>query len=197
MFAGLVVNGEKVVTPFEESSSPSQINAAKGSSVRLYWSYSYIGDGPHDGIIKSRYKEQVIGFNSTSQPSIQALAKRSRQNGALKLESPVPAPFSGRAEVISSNSTLVIHNLQYNDSAYQFSSTVKVDIDPGDLARTNEVCLKPIVSLIVTGKKTEPRLIHLTAIINHFIFSHNYCIIYFYMKVRIRMNDLSFKHILV
>ena len=49
---------------------------------------------------------------------MQALTKRTGVNCALSLESPVPAPFHGRTEVLSSNSTLVIHNLQYNDSIY-------------------------------------------------------------------------------
>ena len=153
MFTELAVNGKKVVTPLKESSSPSHINAAKGSSVWLHWNYTYIGNGKHDGIITTTYKEQVLGFNSTFQPRTEALAKKIGQNGALRLESPVPAPFTGRVEVISSNSTLVIHDLQYNDSSYQFSSNVNVDIDPGGIVQTNEVLLKPIVSLTITGKK--------------------------------------------
>ena len=59
------------------------------------------------------------------------LAKKIGQNGALTMESPVPAPFTGRIEVISSNSTLVIHDLQYNDSTYSFESSGVVDIDLG------------------------------------------------------------------
>jgi len=44
--------------------------------------------------------------------------------------------------VISSNSALVIHDLQYNDSSYQFSSNIKVDsVLSGDFT------LKPVVSI--------------------------------------------------
>ena len=53
--------------------------------------------------------------------------------------------------MISSNSTFVIHGLQYNDSTYQYSSSVSVDIDPGGGAVTNIFVLKPVVSMTVTG----------------------------------------------
>ena len=121
------MNGQ-AINPIEAKSSPSHINTTKGSSVWLHWNYTYAGDGPQ-GIVTLTYNEQLIRFNSTSQHTVQILANRTGQNGALTLESPTPVPFTGRVEVISSNSTLVIHNLQYNDSNYQFSSTVKVSID--------------------------------------------------------------------
>ena len=123
------MNGQ-VVKPVEAKSSPSHINATKGSSVWLHWNYTYPGDGPQ-GLATIFYKEQLIRFSSTSQPAFQILANKTGQNGILRLESPVSAPFTGRVEVIFSNSTLAIHNLQYNDSNYQFSSTVEVRIDAG------------------------------------------------------------------
>ena len=145
--------GSEFLTPNEANSSPSQITVNKGSSVWLHWNYTYIGDGTHAGAIpvKTKYIEQIIGFNSTSQPRIQVLAKRIGQNGVLTLQSPMPAPFNGRVEVISSNSTLVIHGLQYNDTSYQFSSNVKVSltIDGKKTLRVKE--LKPLVSINVTG----------------------------------------------
>ena len=143
------MNGQ-VLRPVEANSSPSDIIATKGSSVWLHWSYTYIGDGRH-GFINVTYKEQIIGFKSASQPSVAKLAKRTGQNGALTLESPVPAPFNGRVDVISANSTFVIHGLQCNDSTYQFSSSVSVDVDPGSGALTNIFVLKPIVSITVNG----------------------------------------------
>ena len=149
MIVGLAVNGQ-VISPVEANSSPSHIITIKGSSVWLHWNYTYVGDGLSGAVILT-YKEQIIGFNSTSQPTIQTLAKRSGQNGALSLDSSIPAPFNGRVEVISSNSTLVIHGLQYNDSTYQYSSSVSVDIDPGGGAVTNIFVLKPVVSMTVTG----------------------------------------------
>ena len=150
LIVGLAVNGQNVLNPVEANSSPSCIFAKKGSSVRLYWNYTYIGDGRH-GFFTVTYKEQIIGFNSTSQPTIQTLAKRSGQNGALSLDSSIPAPFNGRVEVISSNNTFVIHGLQYNDSTYQYSSSVSLDIDPGGGTVTKVYVLKPVVSITVTG----------------------------------------------
>ena len=144
------MNGQ-VISLVEANSSPSHITDTKGSSAWLHWNYTYVGDGPSGAVILT-YKEQTIGFNSTSQPTIQTLAKRSGQNGALRLESSILAPFNGRVEVISSNSTFVIHGLQYNDSTYQYSSSVSVDIDPGGGgAVTNIFVLKPAVSITVTG----------------------------------------------
>ena len=83
----------QVVSPVEATSSPSHIIATKGSSVWMHWNYTYVRDG-RDGILIITYKEQIIGFNSTLQPSIQTLAKRTGQNGALSLESSIPAPFN-------------------------------------------------------------------------------------------------------
>ena len=139
----------------EANSSPNHVTAIKGSSVRLHWNYTYIGDGDHTGIIPANlhYKEQIIGFKNTSQPSINVLAKRIGQNGVLTLQSSIPAPFNGRVEMIPSNSTLVIHGLQYNDSLYRFLSTVNVDIDIGSGPSSKLFHLKPIVSVTVNGMK--------------------------------------------
>ena len=144
------MNGQ-VISPVEANSSPSRIITIKGSSVWLHWNYTYVGDGPSGPVVTFNYKEQIIGFNTTLQPTIQTLAKRTGQNGALTLESPVSAPFNGRVQVIPVNSTLVIHGLQYNDSTYQFSSSVSVDTDAGGGAVTNIFVLKPFVSITVNG----------------------------------------------
>jgi len=149
LFPGLAVNG-KVLTSFEANSSPSHIIATKGSAVWLHWNYTYIGDGPTESGITLTYKEQLILVNSTSQPTIQTLAKRTGQNGALTLQSPVPTPFDGRVQVIPINSTLVIHGLQYNDSTCTFSSSVSVDLDAGVGAELL-FQLKPFVSITVNG----------------------------------------------
>ena len=135
------------------NSSPSHIVATKGSSVNLHWNYTYIGDGRHGRIVflMSHYKEQTIGFSSASKPQPQVLAKRIGQNGALTVKSSIPVPFNGRVEVISSNSTLVIRDLQYNDSAYQYSSVVNVKVDMGAHHVIHDFLLKPIVSLTVNG----------------------------------------------
>ena len=147
------MNGQ--VTPVEAESSPSHVIATQGSSVWLHWNYTYGGDG-NVGPVTLTYREQIIGFNSTSQPSVQSLAKRTGQNGALRLESLIPAPFAGRVEVISSNSTLVIHRLQNNDSSYQFSSNVKLDSVYSGTTSTYNIALKPVVSITVNGMNILP-----------------------------------------
>ena len=145
------MNGQ-AVSPVEVNSSPGHVIALKGSSVWLHWNYTYIGDGRHfGGALTTFYRVQRIELNSTSDTAIKTLARRTGQNGVLTLESTVPAPFNGRVEVISSNSTLVIHNLQYNDSTYEFSSSVSVDSDGGGGAKSNIFFLKPVVSITVNG----------------------------------------------
>ena len=146
------MNGAERVQPVEENSSPGQLIVMKGSSVWLHWNYTYLGDGGH-GSVTSTYREQIIGFNSTSNSNIQVLAKRIGQNGTLTLESPIPAPFNGRVEVISSNSTLVIHRLQYNDSSYRFLSTVNVNIQRNGTTTANVIYMKPLVSIVINGMK--------------------------------------------
>ena len=142
----------QVLSPVEANSSPSHVSTIKGSSVWLHWNYTYVGDGPSGPVVTFNYKEQIIGFNTTLQPTIKTLAKITGQNGALALESPVPAPFNGRIDVISANSTFVIHDLQYNDSTYQYSSSVIVDTDTGGgVVFTNNYTLKPVVSIAVIG----------------------------------------------
>ena len=145
----LTVNGQ-VLTPNEVGSSPSHVIRNKGSSVWLHWAYNYLGDASVGGITRT-YKEQVIGFNSTSQPTIQPLAKRIGANGVLTLESSIPAPFTGRVDVIPGNSTLVINNLQYNDSSYQFGSYIILDIDAGGGPLPNKIELKPNINRTVQG----------------------------------------------
>ena len=40
-------------------------------------------------------------------------------SGQFKVVCVIPAPFSGRVDAISHNNTLVIKNLQYNDTSYK------------------------------------------------------------------------------
>jgi len=141
---------QRVLQTNEENSSPSHMNSAKGSSIYLHWNYTYIGDGTH-GIVTTKYKEQVLGFKVSPNSNIYVLAKRIGQNGAVTLQSPLPTPFNGRVQVISSNSSLVVHNLQYNDSKYQLSSAVIVNVNFGAGPKENKYNLKPIVSVSVYG----------------------------------------------
>ena len=154
IFTPVAVNGQHAFTISEANSSPSSVTATKGSSVWLHWNYTYIGDGTHfGGVLTTFYREQRIELNSTSETAIKTLARRTGQNGVLTLESPVPTPFNGRVEVISSNSTLVIHNLQYNDSTYHFSSYLSVDFDVGAGAKANRYNLRPVVTINVNGMR--------------------------------------------
>ena len=151
------MNGQELI-PVEAESSPSYITAAKRSSIWLHWNYTYVGDGVH-GRITFNYREQTIGFNSTLQPSIHTLAKRTGQNDALILESPVPALFNGRVGVTSANSTFAIHDLQYNDSSYQFSSNVKIDVLFSGRTSIYDFPLKPVVSITVNGMNIWPNCV--------------------------------------
>ena len=144
---------QSVIKQDDATSLLHDIVTTKGKSMSLYWNYTYIGDGIH-GVkipISTSYKEQIIGFNSTSEPIIQTLAKIVGQNGILTLEPSIPAPFHRRVEVISSNSTLVIHDLQYNDSTYQFLSNVQVLINIGAGYAVHTYHLKPIFKVSVNG----------------------------------------------
>ncbi|XP_065054129.1 uncharacterized protein LOC135682953 isoform X2 [Rhopilema esculentum] len=131
----------------ETKSSPSHVTSVKGSSLWLTWGYEYGGDSP--GVIV--YREQIIGFNSSSQAALQPVAKRTGSNGLLQLVPTVPAPFSGRLTVIPSNDTLVISGLKYNDTAYQFASYVILDFTFGGTTTSNNGYLKPVVSITING----------------------------------------------
>ena len=163
----------------EANSSPGHIIATKGSSVWLHWNYTYIGDGTHEGNVHivTKFKEQIIGINSTRQPRFQAIAKRIGQYGTLALEAKVPAQFIGRVEVISSNSTLVIHDLQFSDSVYCFSSDVYVDIDMFAVVPVlNHFHLKPIVSLAVIGNFMSVELYQIS-LSKQFLEPPTYCLL--------------------
>ena len=62
-------------------------------------------------------------------------------------------PFHGRVGVISSNSTLVIHTLRFDDASLWFSCFVKVDVDPGGSRKTYAYGLQPLVVLSIIGIK--------------------------------------------
>ena len=63
----------------------------------------------------------------------------------------MPVPFNGRVEVISANSTIMIRDLHYNDSTYQFSSVVTMDADIGGVTSNYNYHLKPVVSIEING----------------------------------------------
>ena len=154
----------------EVSSSPTLLSAYKSSPAWLHWAYDYGGNV--GGTVK--YKEQVIGFKAASNKTVQALAKRNGAYNVLELESFIPAPFKGRVEVISSNSTLVIHDLQYNDSAYQFLSNIVVDVDVGSGSILIQIALKPNITVNVQGAEVADNFISFTFL--GFILPMPYCL---------------------
>ena len=103
------------------------------------------------GVITTTMVDHVIAFRNKSQSTTQTLARKVGQNGILILESPVPDPFDGRVEVIAANSTLVIHDLQYDDSAYAFVSRSGINIDSGGGNILNTFNIKPEFTLTVHG----------------------------------------------
>ena len=131
------------VVPNIALSSPGHIIAARRSSLWLHWNYTYGGDGAN-----RKYKEQVVGYRSKMVPTFVTLAKRNQQFGTLAKKSSISGPFNGRIDVISENSTLVVHDLQFNDSAVNFSSTVWVLFSLNRI----EWPLEPVVTVNVIGE---------------------------------------------
>ena len=142
------MNGQRVLEPVEALSSPSHINATKGSSIWLHWNYTYIGDGTHNGTT-TFFNDQVVHVDMISPRRSYTIARKVRQHGSLTITSPVPLQFTGRVRVVSSNNTLVISNLQYTDSNYQFLSRTFVHV--GRIL-SMAFDLRPIVSITVYGK---------------------------------------------
>ena len=103
------------------------------------------------GVITTTMVDHVIAVKNTSHPTRQTLARKVGQNGNFILESSIPAPFNGRVEMIAANSTLVIHNLQYNDSVYEFVSSIGVNIDSGSGNILNTFNLRPDFTVTIHG----------------------------------------------
>ena len=82
----------------------------------LHWNYTYGGD---NRIV--RLKDVTFGYKSRLQPTFAPLAKRTGAFGTLVKQSPISGPLNGRVDVIPDNSTLVVHNLQFNDSGSNFT----------------------------------------------------------------------------
>ena len=135
--------GSGRIYPNAALSSPSQINAAKKSSLWLHWNYTYDGDS---NILK--YKEHIIGYTSKTESTLVPLAKRNGPSGALVKQASIVGPFNGRIDVIPDNSTLVVHNLRFNDSGTNFSSYVDFAFGIGKASSP----LIPIVTVEVIGE---------------------------------------------
>ena len=103
------------------------------------------------GVITTTMVDHVIAVKNKSQPTRQTLARKVGQNGNFILESSIPAPFNGRVEMKAANSTLVIHNLQYNDSVYEFVSSIRVNIDSGGGNILSTFNLRPEFTVTIHG----------------------------------------------
>ena len=113
----------------------------KGSTVLLHWNYTYF---PVD-----RFGYQRAGYiNDASKNTIEILARSDGSRGQLKAVSVIRAPFTGRVDTIRHNTTLVIKNVQYNDTSYNFSSFVQVHILGNPPIRKQ---MKPVIKLTVKG----------------------------------------------
>ena len=135
------------VAPHPALSSPGLITATKDSSLWLHWNYTYGGDSV--GFYK--YKEQIIGYKSKMELTLVPLAKRTGASGTLGKQASIVGPFSGRIDVIPDNSTLVVHNLRFNDSGTNFSSYIDIRFGPSQIQSIMN--LRPSVMTIeVTGE---------------------------------------------
>ena len=114
------------------------------SSVWLHWNYTYGGD--ISGVLV--YFHQNITYKNGLGSAPVPIATRTGPSGILSKASSISDPIGAKIDVISHNSTLVVHNLQYNDSGAKFSSFIQMKAQgppyPVDLA--------PVVTLHVKGK---------------------------------------------
>lgn len=93
--------------------STRKIEVTRGLSVNLTWYFS-----------KSAcfIQEQEFGYSSGDRLAILAVK---RQNESIQVAEEMPEQFKGRIAAVASSSTLIIHNVQFNDSIYQFASVIK------------------------------------------------------------------------
>ena len=110
------------IEPGRSYSSPRRIASKEGKSILLHWEYKYHGDTQ-----KYRFKEQVIGYNSTGNRIFVPLAKRNRSNASLKLVDPLPTIFVGRLELSSNKMSIVINKSRFNDTQYRFFSYITME----------------------------------------------------------------------
>ena len=128
--------------PNKSNSSPSQVAAIKMSSVWVHWNVTYGGAGV------LVYLHQNITYKNVLGSTPVHLATRVGPFGVLEKLSAISDQIDARIDVISHNSTLVVHKLQYNDSGAKFSPFIEMQAQgppyPLDLA--------PVVTLHVKGK---------------------------------------------
>ncbi len=137
----------------ETSSSPANITALKGSSLQLHWSYTLVS-----GAVPKyfTFKEQTCSVNDTLRNMVTVVAEKTTYTGQLAVASALPSSLIGRISVIASNNTLVINNLNYNDTFNRFYSTVVMVLV---VSRADSIYqLKPIVQVTVAGEHSESEI---------------------------------------
>ena len=102
------------------------------SSIWLHWNYTWGGDA----FSVAEYQYQSIRYKRRYGSTPIELARRKDQFSTIKKLSSISDPIGARIDVISNNSTLVVHNLQYNDSGSNFSSYVQIGYDGATLKST-------------------------------------------------------------
>ncbi len=80
---------------------------------------------------------------------VTVVAEKTAYSGQLKVSGGLPSSVSGRISVVGSKNTLVINNLNYNDSFSRFYSAVVMTTFSGSAVA---VALKPIVQVTVEGE---------------------------------------------
>ncbi len=138
----------------ETSSSPANITALKGSSLQLHWSYTLVS-----GAVPKyfTFKEQTCSVNDTLRNMVTVVAEKTTYTGQLAVASGLPSSLSGRISVIGSNNTMVIENLNYNDTINRFFSTVIVTAKFS--GEDSSAVLKPIVQVAVEGEHSKAKIL--------------------------------------
>ena len=113
------------------------ITVTKGTSVRMQWVPSLQG---------CQLIGQQCGYLSGS--SLIALAGKTR-TGAFQAVSALPKQFAERVSAISSSHTLVIGNIQFNDTAYRFRCNVQAGFW---ISRGRSYPQNPTYNLQVVGR---------------------------------------------
>ncbi len=93
-------------------------------------------------------KQQWTVFDTTTSTTT-VIAEKSGAD-KMKVKSNLPRSLIGRLTAVASNNTLVLHNLQYNDTKLLFQSLVFIKFR--EAQDVSKVSLRPSVNLTVTGE---------------------------------------------
>ena len=106
----------------------------------MSWNYTYSN--------WSLFEWQTAGYaNGSRLNEIEVLARKNSSTGTLDVVPGIGALFTGRVSTVPHNNTLIIRNLQYNDSFHNFTSLVKTK------SVSTPKLLEPVIRIIVQGIK--------------------------------------------